>query len=178
MNFLFAATETAESSGNLFDALGLNLQLLVGQGLAFLILVLVLGKFVYPLLVKAIEDRRAQIEAGMKEAKESQEALAKAESKVSDLLADARKEADDIIARTQQESNSMIAEAEEKAKTRAEQIVADAHTQLEADVRKARKQLKEETVELVALATEKVVNEKLDKQKDSKLISKALEERE
>lgn len=167
----------SEESANLLGALGIDLALLVQQGLAFLVLVLILGKFVYPALMKAVEGRREQIEAGMKEAKQAEEKLAKTEEKIAKMFADARKEADDVIARSATEASSMVAEAEEKAKERANQIVADAHTQLEADVRKARQALKQETIELVVLATEKVVDEKLDKQKDVALISKALEEK-
>lgn len=178
MQFLFAATEeAAESSPGLLQALGIDWKLFVAQGIAFLILVAVLGKFVYPALMKAIDDRRAAIEAGLKEAKESQEALEQAEAKVSELLAEARKEADDILARTHQEAASVVAEAEGKAKTRAEQIVADARAQLAVDVSKAREALKKDTVELVALATERVIGEKLDDKKDSELVKKALTEK-
>ena len=152
----------SSSNPSLFQALGLDGKLLIEQAIAFLILVAILGKFVYPALVKAIDSRREQIEAGMQEAKQAQEALVNAEAKVAELLAEARHEADDIIARSHQEATVMVAEAEEKAKTRAEQIVADARTQLDADVRKAREALKGETIKLVALATEHVVGEKLD----------------
>jgi len=179
--FLFAATETAEAAHaaaehtpGLFEALGINLQLFVTQGIAFLILVALLGKFVYPALVKAIDDRRASIEAGLAEAKESQEALERAEASVAEMLEVARKEADEILARTTQESASMIAEAEGKAKTRAEQIVADARQQLSLDVAKAREALKKDTIELVALATERVIHEKLDAHKDAELVRSAL----
>jgi F-type H+-transporting ATPase subunit b len=177
MHDLLIVASTEEASAGLFEALGLNGKLLIEQGLAFLILVVLLAKFVYPALVKAIDSRRDQIEAGMQEAKQAQEALVVAESKVADLLAEARKEADDIIARTQQEANSMVADAEEKAKTRAEQIVSDARAQLETDIAKARRALKEETIQLVALATEKVVGEKLDERKDAGLIKEALQEK-
>jgi F-type H+-transporting ATPase subunit b len=179
MQFLFASTEEAatESSQGLFEALGIDWKLFIVQGIAFLILVAVLAKFVYPTLVKTIDDRREAIEAGLKEAKEGQEALARAEEKVSETLAAARKEADDMLTRTHQETNAMIAEAEEKAKKRAEQIVADAHTQLDIDVRKAREALKKDTVELVALATEKIVHEKLDSTKDTQLIKTVLEKK-
>lgn len=181
MQFLFAATEHAEaaveSSPGLLQALGIDWKLFVAQGIAFLVLVGILGKFVYPALMKAIDDRRAAIEAGLKEAKESQEALEQAEVKVSELLAEARKEADDILARTHQEAASVVAEAESKAKTRAEQIVADARAQLSVDVAKAREVLKKDTVELVALATERVVGEKLDDKKDAELVKKALAEK-
>jgi F-type H+-transporting ATPase subunit b len=172
---VLATTESASNQG-LFQALGLNLQLFIEQGVAFLLLVFILGKFVYPALMKAIDDRRAAIEAGLAEAKESQEALEKAEAKVSELLEDARKEADDILARTHQEAASMVADAENKAKARAEQIVADARQQLSVDVSKAREELKKDTVELVALATERIIGEKLDAHKDADLVRKALAE--
>lgn len=179
--FYFAAAEAAhtasEASPGLFEALGLNLQLFITQGIAFLILVALLGKFVYPALVKAIDDRRAAIEAGMKEAKESQEALERAEAKVGELLTAARKEADDILARTHQESATLVSDAESKAKQRAEQIVADARQQLEVDIAKAREMLKKDTIELVALATERVVGHKLDASKDAELVKKVLAEK-
>jgi F-type H+-transporting ATPase subunit b len=68
----------------------------------------------------------------------------------------------------------MVSDAEDKAKQRAEQIVADARTQLDADVRKAREALKAETVSLVAAATERIIGEKLDGQKDTGLITSVL----
>jgi|SRR5882672_3590139 len=172
---VLATTEGASHQG-LIQALGLNAQLFIEQGVAFLLLVFVLGKFVYPALIKAVDDRRAAIEAGLQEAKESQEALEKAEAKVGELLEEARKEADDILARTHQEAASVVAEAESKAKTRAEQIVADARQQLNIDVTKAREALKKDTVELVALATERIIGEKLDERKDADLVKKALAE--
>lgn len=176
--FLIASTTPhAEESQSLFTALGIDVGLLIQQALAFLILVAVLGKFVYPALMKAVDGRREQIEAGIKEAKQAEESLAKAESKVSDMLAEARKEADEILARTNQEAASVVADAEEKAKARAAQIVADARQQLEVDVAKARQALKRDTIELVALATERVVGEKLDEKKDADLVKKALAEK-
>jgi F-type H+-transporting ATPase subunit b len=175
MYSLIVASEAA--SPGLLQALGIDGKLLIEQAIAFLILVAILAKFVYPALVKAIDARRDQIEAGMKEAKEASEALDKAEAKVADMLAEARKEADEIIARTHKESSNMVAEAEDKAKSRAEQIVKDARAQLDTDVAKARQALKRDTIELVAQATEKIVKEKIDTKKDANLITEALQER-
>ncbi|HEY5805815.1 MAG TPA: F0F1 ATP synthase subunit B [Candidatus Saccharimonadales bacterium] len=180
--FLLASTapeaeHAAEESQSLFTALGIDVTLLIEQTIAFLILVFLLAKFVYPALIKVVDGRREQIEAGIKEAKQAEESLAKAEAKVSELLVEARKEADDILARTHQEAANVVADAESKAKTRAEQIVADARQQLELDVAKAREALKKDTVELVALATERVVGEKLDAQKDAELVKKSLAEK-
>lgn len=177
INLIAAATETAEESAGLFQALGIDVKLLVEQSLAFLILVLVLAKWVYPALIKAVDNRRATIEASLQEAKQSQEASEKAQEQVAELLEQARKDADEVLARTHQEAAGIISEAEDKAKARAEQIVADARTQLDADVRKAREALKAETVKLVAIATERVIGEKLDTSKDAGSIAAALQEK-
>jgi F-type H+-transporting ATPase subunit b len=170
------AAEHGKNAG-LFQALGIDVKLLIEQAIAFLILVAVLGKFVYPALMKAVDGRREAIEAGLKEAKESQEAAEKAQEQVAELLEQARKDADDILARSHQEAASMVSDAEDKAKQRAEQIVAEARGQLDADVRKAREALKKDTVQLVALATERVIGEKLDASKDAALVTKALAEK-
>lgn len=177
---LFAAAEArggeaAQSSG-LLGALGIDLKLFLTQLIAFLILVAILGKFVYPFLVKSIDERRETIEKSLKDAKVVQEASEKAEERIQELLANARKDADDILARSHSEASAQVAEAEEKAKTRAEQIVKDAHAQLEADVAKARLALKKDTAALVAIATERVLHEKVDGRKDAELIERALKE--
>ncbi|MGF7228478.1 MAG: F0F1 ATP synthase subunit B [Candidatus Saccharibacteria bacterium] len=167
---------TIVGSANLFQSLGLNWQLFIEQGLAFAILVWILGKFVYPALIKSIDARRDQIEAGLKEAQASQVALAEAEVKVTEVLEQARTDADALLARSHQEAGAMIASAEEKARERADRLIADARVQLENDVRKAREALKHDTIMLVAAATERVIGEKIDEKKDASLIKKALEQ--
>lgn len=173
-NFAAEAAHAEESAG-LLGALGINGKLFVTQLLAFLVLVAILGKFVYPFLVRSIDERRQSIEEGLKQAKEAQAASEKAEAEIQKLLATARKEADDILACSHAEAAAQVAEAEEKAHTRADQIIQDAHAQLEADVAKARLALKKDTAALVALATERVLHEKVDVKKDAQLIDRALE---
>jgi F-type H+-transporting ATPase subunit b len=174
---IIAATETAAAeAGNegLLQALGIDWKALLVNGIAFLILVGILGRYVYPPLIKAIDGRRDSIEKGLAEAKKSQAASQDAEKRMEAMLADARKEADEIVARGHAESTAMVAEAETKAKQRADQIVKDARAQLDADIVKARAALKKDTMQLVALATEKIVHEKLDAGKDARLVESAI----
>lgn len=167
------ATQAA-SSGSILQTLGIDVKLLIFQIIAFGILVWFMGKYIFPALIKAIDNRQKTIETGLKEAAEAHKALENAESKADDLLAEARKEAEALMQRSQEEAANALLAAEEKAKARADQIVADARTTLAADVRKAREALKHDTISLVALATERVVGEKIDAKKDSELIARAL----
>ena len=175
MDFVtIVAAAEAEATGSLFDALGLNVQQLIINAVAFLILLAILAKFVFPILIKSIDDRREAIEASLAEAKKSQEASQQAEQKIEAMMSTARKEADEVIARSQKEAAAMVAEAEGRAKQRAEQIVSDARSQLDVDVAKARATLKKDALHLVAAATEKIIDEKLDDKQDAKLIESAI----
>lgn len=171
---MFTNFAEAESSGGLLGALGIDGRLFVTQLIAFLVLLAILRKWVFPPIIKAIDKRQETIDATLKEAAEAREALEKAETKADALLADARKQADDIIGRSQEASAQAVAEAETKAKQRADQIVADARTQLDGDVKKARAALKKDAITLVAVATEQILGEKVDGTKDRALIEKAL----
>ena len=177
MNFLttLAATEEAVQQ-DLFGALGIDWRLLILQIVAFLILVWLLGKFVYPLLMKSVDERQKNIEEAAKAAKKAQESAAESEAETAKLLAEARKEAAEIVATAKIEAADIASTSEERARSSAEKIVADAHAQVSKDIEKARRELHDETLELIALATEKIVRKKLDKKADEALIVEALKE--
>ena len=173
----FASTEAeAAQSEGLFSVLGIDARTLLLNLIAFVILLWVLKKFVFPPLVKAIDSREQAIAASVAAASEAEAKAEQAQAEISKLLADARAEATDIVGFATTEAATMVKDAEDKAKVRAEQIVSDARAQLDADILKARKTLKADAVALVAAATEKVVGEKLDASKDEARIKQALSE--
>lgn len=172
----FAASESA-AGGDIFSTLGIDWRLLALQVIAFLILVWLLGKFVYPWLMKSVDERQEAIEASAKAAAEAEERAIEAQEEVAKLLKEARDEARDIVATAKDEAAAMVADSEEKAKKRAEKIVKDAHEQINKDVIAARKALHNDTIELVALATEKVVGKVVSSDIDKKIIAEAVKER-
>lgn len=176
MTFLSHFAETAASNGDVFSALGIDWRLLILQIVAFLILVWLLAKFVYPWLMKSVDERQANIEAAAKAATEAQAAAADSQHETELLLETARKEAADIVATAKLEAADMQSKAEEKAKSAAEKIVADAHVQLSKDVEAAKRALHNETLELVALATEKVIGAAHTSKADQELIAKSVKE--
>lgn len=174
----FAETAAAhsEESGDIFTALGIDWRLLILQIVAFLILVWLLGKFVYPLLMKSVDARQADIEAAAKAAKLAQASAAESQEETARLLEEARKEAAEIVATAKLEASELASASEEKARATAEKIVADAHDQLQKDIEAAKRQLHDETLKLVALTTEKVVRKTHTKKEDEALIAELLKE--
>lgn len=168
----FATTDSA--SGGIFGALGIDWKTLILQIIAFLLLVWLLGKFVYPWLMKSVDERRDSIEAASKAAAHAAAAAIEAEANVAKLLKQARLDAADIVATAKLESASALDASAQKAQQRAEQIVADAQASITKDVLAAKKALYNETLELVAMATEKVVGKVITSATDTKLIDDAV----
>lgn len=170
----FATSEPAKA--DIFTTLGIDWKTLILQIIAFVILVWLLGKFVYPWLMKSVDERQAQIEESVKAVQAAEEKAESAQEEVAKLLKEARKEASEIIGTAKDEANAAIEASEKKAKSRADKIVADAHDQIEKDVIAARKTLHNDTIELVALATEKVIGKAVSDKVDDKVIANAVKE--
>jgi F-type H+-transporting ATPase subunit b len=176
MTILTNLASTEAKSGGFFDALGIDWTLLVIQTLAFLVLLWFLAKFVYPPLTRMLEKRDADIEAGVKAAQSAEKKADETKAEIAKLLKAARTEASDIVSTAKEEAAAAVETADAKAKTRTERILADAHDQIEKDILGAKKALHNETLDLVALATEKVVGKTISAQVDEGVISAAVKE--
>lgn len=176
LTYIASAAAESENSG-LLGALGIDWRLLLVQSVSFLILVWLLGKFVYPVLVRAIDERQAAIEKSSQAAKDAQVAAEKAEETTREQLQEAKRSAADIIAAAHSEAGVIVEQAEAKAHRRADHLIVQAEARLNADVAEARESLRKEMVALVAEATEAIIGEKLDSKKDAALIERALKGR-
>ena len=166
------------SSGiaGLFTALGIDWRSLILDGLAFLIVMAILAKYVYPSLIKALDNKQHEIETAIELEKKAKQELLDAQKKISKLLAEARTSADNIIATAKTEAGNEIELAKNKAIAQANQILLDSKNQIDHDIRTARDELKSETARLIALATETVIRTKLDSESDTKLIKDSINE--
>lgn len=171
----FIAQFAAEGSSNIMEGLGINGTLLVFQIVAFCILVFALAKWVFPIFFKIIDKRQEAIEESNRAAVEASKHAEKAQEETEKLLKQARAEAKEIVATAKEEATAMVQDAEAKGKAQAEHIVAEAHEDIAKEVIAAKKALHNETIELVALATEKVVGKTVSDGVDSKVIKSALE---
>lgn len=178
MNTILMSIAAAEAgqNGGLLGSLGIDWQLLIIQTIAFLILLLILGKYVYPPLNRMLEKREADIEASLRGVKEAETRIDKTKEDVAKILHDARKEAAELVGTAREESKTTIEAAEGKARDQAERIVADAKVQIAKEVATAKQELHDQTVELVARAAGKMLGRVVTPDIDKKLISSILKE--
>lgn len=171
----FATTE-AGAQGDILSTLGIDVKLLIFQTIAFLLLLWLLTKFVFPVLGAMLEKREKAIEESVKAVHEAEKNAAEASEKTAALMKQARKDADAILSSAKDEAAQLVETADKKSRERAERIVKDAEVEIRNDIEKARTALKKETVELVAAATEKVVGKAVSADVDTKIIKSAVDE--
>ena len=175
-----ATTEGAEAAADsgLLGSLGINPQMLLFQVIGFLILVWVMGKFVYPILIKQVDARQEKIEASLEAAREAEKHAASADARIDAQLKKARQEAQEIVATAKEEATHLLDEADKKSKANAEITLKKAHDEVAREITAAKKALHNETLELVALATERVIGATHTAKADKSVISDALKEAE
>ena len=170
------ATAHSSEGGGIFDVLGINAQMLLMQTVGFAILVVIMAKFIFPVFMKIVDERQRKIEASTKAAEEAEAKASESQAEIKKLLQQARKEAAEIVASAKEESEMLASESDKRAKARAEKIVTAAQEDIEKQVAAAKRLLHNETIELVALATEKVTAGALKEGVDNKVIEKAIKE--
>lgn len=171
MNLFFASQE----SGGGLSAFGLDIRAFLFQLITFGIVVFFLNKFVLKKLFKIIDARQAEINAGLERAKQAQDELDNATAKVNEIIKNAHTEADEMLHDAKNEAANIVKNADEKAGQKAERIIEEARSQLSVDIAKAKKELKKENARLIAKISGEIIGEKLDSDKDAKLISEMLE---
>lgn len=176
MNIFTQFAETGAESNGILGALGIDWKMLIFQIVAFIILVWFCSKYIYPIFMKTIDARQDAIEAGTKAAIAAEKKAAEAKAEIAKLMKQARADASEIVVTAKEEATAALEAAEAKSKNQAERIVAEAHAQLDKDIVAAKKMLHNETLELVALATEKVVGKTVTAKVDSSVIASAVKE--
>jgi len=164
--------DSSSSSG--LGAFNVNWKSFIFQLITFVLVMLVFRKWVIPPITKTLDERRQSVERSLENAKETEEALARAEAKAEEILAKARDQADEALAEAKKAAGGVIAEAETAAGQRAALIIKEAEQHLSQEREKLRTELKGELANLVADATEKIIQEKLDVKRDMSLIERVI----
>jgi len=162
--------------GEIADSLGLKLSELLTQIVGFLLAVWILKRFAWKPLLGMLEQRSARIKSDLDEAEQTRkkagELLLEYQRQLKEIDATARQKIQEAMA----EGNRVAAEIREQSRIEAKEIISKARDELARDVAKAKVELRNDMVKMSLLATEKIINEKLDDEKHRQLIVKFLDE--
>lgn len=169
-----AAAEGEEEGGSFLVSpeLGVMFWTLV----AFIITVLVLRRFAFPVIADALDKRQRAIEDAIDHAQKTQD---EADALLVDYrarLTEARAQADDLLAKARQAAETQQAESLEKSRVQREEILEQAQRDIESATAKAKQDLRREVADLTVLATEKITRRSLTSDDQQRLLDEALSE--
>jgi F-type H+-transporting ATPase subunit b len=156
--------------------MGLEFGQIITQIIGFLLAILLLKKYAWKPLLSMLEERRTKIKAEF-------DAIDQEKKKTEDLQADYQKKLQEIdalarvkIQEAAREGRKMADEIKEEARKEARDIVYKTREDVERDVEKAKVQLRDEVIDMTMHITEKFIGEKLDAEKDKKLVARLVDD--
>ena len=149
----------------------MNLNLtLIAQALAFAGLIWLIATFVWPPLLKAIEERQQKIAEGLAAADNATRNLAQADAKVAEELKAARAKANEIIEQAHQRANALIDAAKADAIAEGARQKALAEAEIIAAANRAKEDLRKQVSLLAVSGAEKLLKREINANDQKALI--------
>jgi F-type H+-transporting ATPase subunit b len=120
------------------------------------------AKFIWPVMMGAIETRQKQISEGLAAGEQGRQNLASAEKRVSDMLAEAKTRSSEIIHQGEKLKTETIDAAKTQAKAEAERIIATAKSEIEQEVVRAKEMLRNQVADLAVAGAAKILKREVD----------------
>ena len=139
----------------------------------FILLLVILKKFAWKPILKAVDDRNNSITEALSSAEKAKAEMEQLSANNEKILQEARIERDSIIKEARAIKENTISEAKRKASSEAEKIILSAKEQISNEKMKAMTELKNEIADISIQMAEKIIKSEL---KDGKSQKKLIEE--
>jgi len=149
--------------------LEINLTMVV-QVLVFATFVWFTMRFVWPPLVKALEERQEKITDGLASAERGRRELELAQHRVKDELMHAKAEAAGIIDKANRRATQIIEEAKDSANQEAQKSAKIAQEHIVQEVNRARESLQKQVATLAIAGAEKILMREVDEKANRALL--------
>ena len=160
----------------LFNALGVNIKILIAQFLNFAVLVFVLYRFGYKPILKMIDERQKKIEEGINNTHKTREKLDEIAREKKEIIQAARAEAQVIMEKARVQAENKQKEMISRAKEEIGQVINQEKAKIRQEKAESLKQIRQEVSSLVLIALDRVLGEKIDDKKDKDIIQKAVKD--
>ncbi len=148
---------------------------LIAQMLVFLILVWFTMKFIWPPILKAMEERAKRIADGLEAADRARKELADANTRADDEIKKARAEAAVIIERANQQAGQIVDKARADALLEAAKQKAQAQADIENMAHRARAELRGQVATLAVQGAEKILGREVNAETHKALLDQLVE---
>ena len=135
---------------------------LIAQLASFAVFVMFTMKYVWPPLVKAMEQRKAKIADGLAAAERGAHEKELAEQRAKDKLHEAKQQSAEIVSRAEKRAAEIVEEAKGSAKLEGERILTAAKAEIDKEANKAREVLRIKVGELAVAGAEKILRKEIN----------------
>jgi F-type H+-transporting ATPase subunit b len=151
--------------------MNLNATLFI-QTIVFVILGWVTMRFIWPPLIKAIEERQKKIAEGLASSERAEKSLAEAKASATDIIKEARVQANKIIDQANKRSNELVDEARGTAIAEGQRLLSDARNEVTVESNRAREQLRREVALIAVAGAGKLLGREIDAKAHADLLEK------
>jgi F-type H+-transporting ATPase subunit b len=144
---------------------------MLSQAVAFAIFIWFTVKFIWPPLMRAIEQRQKQIAEGLAAAERGRQDLELAAKRAAEEIQNARAQASEIISQAEKRGAVVIEEAKSAAKAEAQRIVIGAKAEIEQEVFRAKESLRTQVAFLAVTGAEKILKREIDAKAHAQMLS-------
>jgi F-type H+-transporting ATPase subunit b len=141
--------------------MNINLSLLA-QALTFALFIWFTVRFIWPPLLRAMEQRQKQIADGLAAAERGKLDLEQASKRTAELLREARQQAQDILGQADKRAAEMVEEAKVAAKIEGERLITGAKAEIEQEISRAKEMLRAQVAALAVAGAEQILKREVD----------------
>ena len=145
---------------------------LFGQMVTFAIFVWFCMKFVWPVIITAMEERQQKIADGLDAADRAMRDLEAAQDKATDQMKEAKQEAAGIVDQANKRANQIVEEAKQQAITEGDRLKVAAEAEIEQEINRAKEELRASVAGLALAGAEKVLEASIDDKANRALVDK------
>lgn len=143
---------------------------LISQAIAFSVFIWFTVKFVWPPLLRAIEERQKTIADGLAAGERGRHELELACQRSSDVLKDAKQRASEIIVQAEKRASEIIEEAKKVAKEEGDRIVAGAKAEIEHEMFSAKEVLRQQVADIALAGAAKILRREINASAHAELL--------
>jgi len=147
-----------------------NIGLIIWTLVTFVILLFVLGKFVWGPLTSMLDERETSIREALELADKARAEAQTAAEENKKALAGAQAEAQAAINKAREDAERVAREVHARAEAEAQQLLEQARQTIQQERNQALQALRQQTAELVVLAAGQLIEENLDSDKNRKIV--------
>jgi len=149
---------------------------LVLQSIAMLIFVWFCMKFIWPVLLKSMDERREKIAEGLAASDRAEKALEAAQIEATAAINQARSKAGEIVDQANQRHGQILDQAKEDAVAERKRQVAAAEADIAQATNQARETLRAQVASLAVLGASRLLEKEIDADVHRKLLDELIAE--